>query len=345
MTVYTLDPLTDSRWPRLLEKHADASIFHTQGWLKALQETYGYTPIAYTTSPPEKDLDNGVVFCRVNSWLTGKRMVSLSFSDHCEPLLAAGDENGTLIDIAQTAASHHTGKYTELRPIKPKSIDSFGESDAFTFHRIALDAELDDIYAGLHKTAIKQMIGRAEREELSYEEGTSSELLDKFYALLLLTRRKHQIPPQPKQWFANLLDCLGDNLKVRVASKDGQPVASIITGAFGRTYYYKYGCSDPKHTKLGGTQMLLWRTICEAKEQSALFFDMGRTDTTNTGLMKFKQRWGAEGKALVYYRSPEPKHGPHEHEGWKMKIAKSVFSRLPDSMLVAAGSMLYKHMG
>jgi hypothetical protein len=28
-----------------------------------------------------------LVFCRVRSWLTGRRSISLPFSDHCEPLV------------------------------------------------------------------------------------------------------------------------------------------------------------------------------------------------------------------------------------------------------------------
>ena len=43
--------------------------------------------VVYTTSPPSLPLSNGIVLCEINSWLTGRRMVSVPFSDHCEPLL------------------------------------------------------------------------------------------------------------------------------------------------------------------------------------------------------------------------------------------------------------------
>ena len=45
------DPLTDRRWPTLVGEHPLASVFHTQEWLEALRRTYGYAPVAYTTSP------------------------------------------------------------------------------------------------------------------------------------------------------------------------------------------------------------------------------------------------------------------------------------------------------
>src|SRR6266849_5551657 len=87
VAVYTLDPLQDPRWAEFVKSQLRASIFHTPGWLEAIRRTYGYQTVAYTTSPPTASLANGVVLCRVNSWLTGRRMVSLPFADHCEPLV------------------------------------------------------------------------------------------------------------------------------------------------------------------------------------------------------------------------------------------------------------------
>ena len=84
--VFRINPLVDPRWPHLLERHPCASVFHTAEWLGALRATYGYLPMAYTTSPPDAPLTNGWVFCEIDSWLTGRRLVSLPFSDHCEPL-------------------------------------------------------------------------------------------------------------------------------------------------------------------------------------------------------------------------------------------------------------------
>src|SRR5438067_1875924 len=87
MSVYQIDPVSDPRWSEFLQTNRGASVFHTAGWMDALRRTYGYEPVAYTTSPPCTMLDNGWVFCRVRSWLTGRRLVSLPFSDHCDPLV------------------------------------------------------------------------------------------------------------------------------------------------------------------------------------------------------------------------------------------------------------------
>src|SRR5262249_20982544 len=108
---YPLDPLQDPRWADLVEKHPKASVFHTVAWLRALRLTYGYEPVAFTTSSSSDELKNGMVFCRVNSWLTGRRLVSLPFSDHCEPLCDSSEEINFLVRYLQTALLRQKWKY------------------------------------------------------------------------------------------------------------------------------------------------------------------------------------------------------------------------------------------
>src|SRR6266481_4360846 len=95
--VYEVDPLRDPRWQTLVEQHPHASVYHTAGWLQALHHTYGYEPVAFTDSPPTSDLKKALLFCDIRSWLTGHRMVSLPFSDHCAPLCDGGTEFASLI--------------------------------------------------------------------------------------------------------------------------------------------------------------------------------------------------------------------------------------------------------
>ena len=49
--IHEFQPLTDPRWGDFLQRHPCSSIFHSVEWLEALHRTYGYDPIAITTSP------------------------------------------------------------------------------------------------------------------------------------------------------------------------------------------------------------------------------------------------------------------------------------------------------
>src|SRR5690348_13277266 len=115
MGVYEIDPLTDDRWPDLLERHSRASVFHTRNWLDALKQTYAYEPVAYTTTAPGTPLANGWVFCRVKSWLTGSRLVSLPFSDHCDPLSNNDEELQRISQALVQERERKHWKYIECR--------------------------------------------------------------------------------------------------------------------------------------------------------------------------------------------------------------------------------------
>ena len=349
MPVFQLDPLQDPRWGEFLQRHPNASVFHSSGWLRALQRTYGYEPVVYTTAAPGEVLKNGIPFCRIQSWLTGRRMVSLPFSDHCEPLLENPADLKIFLSFFEDARRRGRWRYFELRPLLMRPLDGetdlrLGIGEEFTFHRLDLGPGLDELFRNSHKSCVQRKIRKAEKAGLTYEKGRSEALLMKFYHLLLLTRRRHQLPPQPVVWFRNLMDCLGDKLSIRVASKDGRPIASILTLSFKDSLVYKYGCSDEQFHNLGGVIFLFWRSIQDAKRIGTREFDLGRSEPDNAGLVAFKKHWGASQSSLVYLRFPAPRPQTSNDGAW-MHLAKQVFERMPDSLLTTAGRFLYRHIG
>ncbi len=349
MTVYQLDPLQDRRWPAFLERHADASIFHTAGWLQALHRIYGYEPVVYTTSRPGQELSNGIVFCRVDSRLTGRCLVSLPFADHCQPLVDTSEDLHHLLRAVERERIQERWKYVQLRPIyaEPEMMaphTAYQPSQDFYLHQLDLRPDLPELFRRLHKSCVQRPIRRAERERLTYEEGASESLLARFYHLLVMTRRKHRLPPQPIVWFRHLINALGDGLNIRLACKDDIPVASIVTVSFKQSVVYKYGGSDPTFSPMGGMIALLWQAIEAAKQQGASQFDIGRSYCHQTGLVRFKDRWNPLRSRMTYYQCPIAKRRDG-NEAWPMRAANRVFARLPEAMFIAVGKLLYKHMG
>jgi hypothetical protein len=167
MNVYQIDPITDFRWAELVARQHGASVFHTVGWLKALQRTYGYAPVAFTTSPPTSELKNGIVCCRIDSWLTGRRLVSLPFSDHCEPLYDSAEDADFLIRSIQNALTEQKWKYLELRPIQMNFAQTGDNSDflaagKYFLHRLDLRPDLNSVFGSLDKDSVQRRIQRAE---------------------------------------------------------------------------------------------------------------------------------------------------------------------------------------
>ncbi len=348
---YRVKPLNDPRWDELVQRHHQASVFHSRPWLEALSRTYGYEAEAFTTSPPSGDLENALLFCRVESWLTGRRWVSLPFSDHCEPLVDNPLELQLLLNAALREAARADCKYVETRPLEPMNprLSRPCSSVTYAFHQLDLTPSLRDLFDKLHKSSTQRKIRRAQREALTYEEGASEFLLDSFYPLFRMTRFRHNVPAQPREWFSNLMNCFGKALKIRVARKDGRAVAAMITLQFKDTMVYKYGCSDALQHRFGGTHLLFWKSIEEAKSRGLRVFDFGRADINQLGLITFKRRWGAAQSLLKYSRYAVSGDSTHFLDlptpGWRSRTAKQVMALLPLSALDLLGDFLYKHVG
>jgi CelD/BcsL family acetyltransferase involved in cellulose biosynthesis len=343
--IFQIDPLQDPRWKAFVDRRTDACIFHSPGWLQALKSCYGYEPCVLSSTPPCEPLTNGIVFCQVRSRLTGRRLVSIPFSDHCDPLVNDSEEFQQLLDASIRRVERERLKYLEIRPINfaPRLAESFAISSRYFLHRLDLDHSEEILFRSFHKNCVQRAIRRAQSESLGYEEGCSELLLNQFYKLLIMTRRRQGVPPQPLKWFRSLIRCMGSNLKIRVALKGDIPIASILTIADPKKMVYKYGCRDPRFNHLGGTFLLLWRTIQEAKAAGMREFDMGRSDASNLGLVTFKEHWAAKGVKLNYWRYPAQASGFCPE--YAIKYVRRLLSVMPDAPLGMLGRLLYPHSG
>ncbi|MGH9517133.1 MAG: GNAT family N-acetyltransferase [Terriglobales bacterium] len=343
MGVHKIDPLTDDRWPDLLERHSRASAFHSRSWLNELKRTYGYEPVVYTTTAPGMPLTNGWVFCRIQSWLTGLRLVSLPFSDHCDPLTNTDDELQQISQAVLQDKERQQWRYIECRLPKSGAPGFFGRTNQFHLHKLDLEPDLSALYEGLHQSSTQRKIKRAEREQLTCEMGSSEKLLSKFYQLLVRTRFRHKVPPQPRKWFSNLLNGFGNQLTVWIASKQQTPVASILTIRFKSSLVYKYGGTDERFFRFGGMQLLLWQAIMDAKKNGLKELDLGRSDLDDRGLSAFKDRLGATSSCLTYFRYPAESSASSVKS--EMSRYRKLASYVPGGLLSFGGRLLYRHFG
>ena len=347
--IYRIDPINDVRWTEFVDRHSKASVFHSVGWLRALHSTYGYEPLVYTTSSPGQELRNGLLFCLINSRITGRRLVSLPFTDHCDPLADSNENLLRLIGFSQQALRQEKLKYLELRPTSgdfgaANGVAGFLPTAKFYLHTLSLAPPLGELFRQLDRNCVQRRVQRAERAHLVERNGRSEELLADFFLLFALTRGRLHLPFTPIEWFRNLIRHLDDAVRIRVAYKDGVPIAAVLTLAFKGTVYYKYGCSDARFNRFGAMPWLLWRTIVEARSSGARVFDLGRTEADSLGLLAFKNHFVRQPQPLTYWRYPDA-NSLDSLYGWKLRVAKRIFSFLPNSFLRIIGRSTYRHIG
>jgi hypothetical protein len=83
--------------------------------------------------------------------------------------------------------------------------------------------------------------------------------------------------------------------------------------------------------------------IEESKAWGAEKVDLGRTDFWNDGLIRFKDRLGAQKHTLTYYQYPGDKK--RAAEAFASRTVRQIVSKLPNSICQAAGRILYRHVG
>ena len=311
-----------------------------------MAETYGFRPVVLTSTPDGQPLLNGIPFCEVQSWITGPRLVSLPFSDHCEPLLSGEEDLAGFIAWIEAERTRCKWKYVELRPRrwKPTGAPSLFPTQSFVFHTLSLEPPLTRIFSSFHKDSMQRRIRRAERDGLLYEKGCSEELLDSFYRLLIMTRARHGLPPQPRSWFRSLFANLRSHAEIRVARKGTQAIAAIMSFKFKDTIVDKYACSDHNFHQLGAMPFLFWRLIEESKAEGLKNLDFGRTDLDAPSLIRFKDHFGTVREQSTYFRCGAPS-SEAANAGAPMGAARRrLFSLFPRQVSSLVGELFYRHV-
>lgn len=338
-----LNPLTDPRWPAFLHDRPDASVFHTSAWLQALQSTYGYEPVVVTTAKPGEPLTDGLAFCQVNSWLTGNRLLSLPFSDSCEPLARSQADLQELFEQLEPWAKARQCDYVEVRPETPLPNLSWSGtvSQQFCYHRLDLRPGASQLFRASHRDCIQRKVHRAEREGVVIQEASDGGFLDEFYQLMVQTRQRHGVPPQPLAWFKNVLRHMAGQARIVCALQGGQAVAAVMTLTHNNTVYYKYGASDASQHRLGAMPYLFWHVIQDSTLKGLEVFDFGRSDLDNPGLIAFKERWKPERSTISYWRLAAGGPMSRMERSWSKRWVRSVVRYLPPEGLKAMGRLLH----
>jgi CelD/BcsL family acetyltransferase involved in cellulose biosynthesis len=344
MSIEQLDPIADPRWARFVDAAPGASVFAHPAWLELLARCYRYKFSALCVAGDDGELAVGMPLARVESRLTGRRLVSLPFSDFCPPVRAAGVAPEADLRLAEALADlrRSTGLRVEIHDAFPL-VESAHMVSRFFLHRLELESDADAI---LGRASKSQKRGRAKalREGVTTRVGTDRAALDTFYGLHLRTRRRLGVPTQPRRFIRGFEQLFARGLGyVLIAEYQGQPIAAAVYLTFGDTTLYKYGASDERHLELRPNNLVMAEAIRTACESGHTSFDFGRTDTANAGLARFKRSFGAAERELSYtYLADDVRAEGH---GRLDKVLAGVIQRGPHWAGQAIGSALYRHVG
>jgi hypothetical protein len=342
-SVQRLNPISEERWDSRLTGNACYSFFHGSAWARALRQTYGYQPNYFATLAGEH-LDALLPVMEVDSWLTGRRGVSLPFTDYCDPLAGDLPAFQQLFDQAVLYGRDRRWKYLELRGGR-QFLASALPSQRFYGHELALVDDEKELFAAL-TSPVRRAIRKAEKQGLTVEILKDAEGIKQFYSLHCQTRRKHGLPPQPFKFFQNLQKCIlaGGGGIIILARSGARTVAGSIFFHAGQQAIYKFGASDETMLELRGNDLVMWEGIKYYASRGFRTLHLGRTSLINEGLRRFKLGWGAREHSIEYFKYDLRKSAFVTDRDGALGWYNRIFAALPLSLSRFLGSVLYRHV-
>jgi FemAB-related protein (PEP-CTERM system-associated) len=347
----TYTGFADPRLNDFVKQQTTEPLYYSREWLDLIAKLYGYSMIPLITSNATGQITGFLPLCFVRSPLTGHRLVSLPFSDHC-PLLAVDETSANdLIDQAIHLALKHKVRYLELRSgvndVLAKRSD-FVAGSLYASWLTPLTADPNMIWSQL-KASARGKVRKSQKLGVQIHVAQHREDMVDFFRLHLRTRsKKHGMPAQTLGFFFELWDTFAASgvLRLLLAEYMGRVIASSILMASGMTVRHAYGASDERYLRLAPNNLLIWEAITWACRQGYQTFDHGRTARDNLGLMEFKRNWGAVQSPLPYFYYPfmAGLAATSEHS-WKFRLLTACWKRLPLQVAGPLGGYLYKHLG
>jgi hypothetical protein len=343
LTISILNPLEHPDWDALLLTSDRATFFHTTAWARVLVESYGYQPLYFTLIEGGK-LAGLIPVMEIKSFLTGKRGVSLPFTDICHPFADTAATFQALMDGLREYGHRAGWKFIEFR----------GGSDFFNgapncAEHFAHILDLHGSEQGLFKSfraSTRRNIHKAEKEGVAVSLLHTRESLATFYHLHCGTRRWHGLPPQPWSFFEKIYDhvIVPHQGFVALGVHQGKPVAGAVYALYRDQALYKFGASDRNYQNLRANNLVMWEAIRWFCRNGFRSLDFGRTEPENEGLLQFKRGWGTKEGKVTYYRL-NLRENAFSAGSNDTRSSYPFFKILPLPVLRLAGRVLYRHVG
>ena len=343
MQIKILNPIEVPNWNDQIAELPGATIFHTSNWARVLTDSYGYKPKYFCTFN-NGSINNLIPAMEINSPFTGKRGVSLPFSDHVNPL---AEDKKAFEKILEEMVSF--GRNNGWRTIDFHGGNGFFSTKesytSFIFPYIDLNGSFKSLFNEF-RGSTRRNIRKAEKLGVKAKISNSKRSLAEFYRLNCLTRKMHGLPPQPDFFFDNIHKNIlsGDKGYTCLGYYKDEIIAGVVFFILNGHAIYKYGASDERYLHLRPNNLVMAEAISCAFNYGVENIDLGRTENDHRGQLQFKMGWRAD-FSLVHYFKIDIRKNRFITSPSKIKSSYFVFKKLPTPLLKLLGKMSYRHIG
>lgn len=340
--IITPAALPSAALTRFLDRSPYSNCYHSPAWLNALCTGFRYRDVSLTATQGDEVVGFLPIMERRN--LRGRHeFVALPFSHHV-PLIAA---DAGICDELTTFALRRTRRLIVRDDVAMS--DSGLRVDSGS---IAAWVDLRDGHAAAHSrfsSMARRGVRKAEREQVHVATACNLSELDAFYDLLVETRQRQGVPIYPRRFLHAVWNNFGPHgSQLWLARHNEAVIAGLWVLLYRGHALYAFGASraSPELLRLRPNNLLFDRAIAALCDAGYQQLDMGSTHRSNTGLIAFKQAWGATFEPIHWCAWPRRiAFAAPARTGLPYRAAYSVFRNVPRPFYKYLSAMIVGRVG
>lgn len=223
-----------------------------------------------------------------------------------------------LIDGAKQLAKRHRGYVIKLDPDVPNANQAFSDTlKSLGFRPVPETKNFESIQPRYvfrleikgrsaeellmsFESKTRYNIRVAQKNNVSVKVETSDEALTAFADIMKVTGERDGFITRNRAYFARMLECLGENARLYMASYDGRYIAGSLAIHYGDKVWYLYGASSNADRNMMPNYLLQYEMMRWAVETGARIYDFRGVSGDLTpenplyGLYRFKKGFNGE---------------------------------------------------
>lgn len=316
--------------------------YHCSAWLASLQAGFGYRDVSLVATAGG-DVVGFLPMMERRDLGGHQELVALPFS-HRVPLVAV--DVGACLALTESA-SRLTGTLVVRDDVSLVNTGHSVDSGS-----VAARIDLHDGFeaaSSRFSTMATRGVRKAQRENVRAAQATQLNEVDQFYELLIETRRRQGVPIYPRRFLHALWENFGaHDSQLWLARHGSDVIAGLWLLLSRRQALYAFGASRSAQEalRLRPNNLLFARVIAALCDSGYEQLDLGSAHSSNTGLIAFKQGWGAK-LAPIHWRAWTTREGfaAPKRSGLTYQTANAIFLNTPLPLYRLLSSLIIGHVG
>jgi len=295
-------------WDRV-DSSVEYSIYHKKAWESVVEKTFGHRGMYISVQRDKMLLDVLPAFLVEKPFL-GKKLVSTPY-EGCNGGFSCSDletRKAIIQKVLETAGELNV-KYVEIRssfPISELSESGFIEQTPLLITELTLGAIEKNwmMLSSKHRRNVRS----AEKRGVIVKPASQLKNMETFYRILSRHYKDLGLPFFSKKFFIQIWKQLEQkgHATLLLAQHEEEIIGGHLLFYSGKTLVSKYSAvkKEDKYSTLYASYALFWEGIKLGISNGFEKFNFGVTGESNSGLIDFKSRFGAETYPVYFYYYP-----------------------------------------